>query len=468
VTVLSYREPARSPLSHLIEDTVTSTAEALSGTWAANLPGWAATTALASIIVVIQEIATPLPDASWIAISVLLQIVVSSFWGTIVAGISRRRRGRVTLPAAVLLWVGLGVTRGVAGGIVASAAGLDPEWAYRIGFWTLVALCWMPLITYALAQLDERRRLLAVRSGLAETFDAATARAAESAGERSRRMSRAVDDALGPALDEIRSALRESPTLDEPEVAAIAARLDGLAARTAGFTASAPVVGSPRSTGRVSVGAALTEFEMRRPVFAALLAAVDTAPLILPGAYRDGGWPDVAESVVAIAASTAALIGLYSVLRPFLFAGRLRSTLTRVGVLGAGLTGTTLMILLPWDPFGPQDHILIAAFPIVFWFAAAATGTAVALEATNTELGTRVEDDRVAVGDLAALVAASEQETAARLETLVRGDLNGRVASCALALGLLADGAVPADSRQRVIRGVLEQLDDAAAELRTA
>lgn len=447
---------------------MTSTADALSGPWAANLPGWAATTALASLIVVTQEIATPLPGESWIVISVVLQLVVSSLWGTIVASVSRRRYGRVTLPAAVLLWVGLGVTRGVAGGVVASAAGHDPEWAYRIGFWTLVALCWMPLITYALAQLDARRRLLAERSALAGELVDATARATESADDRNRRMSRAVDDALGPALDEIRSTLRENPTLDEREVAAIAARLDGLAGRTASFTASAPEPGSPRTTGRVSVGAALTEFEMRRPVFAALLAAADTAPLLLPEAYRAGGWPDVAEFLVAIAASTAALIGLYAVLRPFLFAGRLRSALTRFGVLAAGLVGAALMIVLPWDAFGANDHVLIAVFPAVFWFAAAATGTAVALEATNSELAARVGEDRVALDDLAARVEAGEEQTAARLETLVRGDVNGRVASCAFALGLLADGTVPAGSRQRVIAGVLEQLDAAAGELRTA
>lgn len=446
---------------------MTSTAESLSGPWAANLPGWAATTALASVLVVTQEIVTPLPDAGWIALSVLSQLVTSTVWGIAVASVSRRLYGRVVPVASGLLWTGIGLTRGVAGALVAAAAGLDPEWVYRIGFWTVVSLCWMPLLTYALAQWDEHRRLFAMRATLAESLDTASERAAESADDRSRRMARAVDDALGPALDEIRAALRENPTLGEPQVGAIAARLDALAERTASFTASSPALTPPRTSGRVSVNAAANEFELRRPVFAALLAATGTAPLILPEAFRDGGLADLAEFIVAIVLSTAALMGLYAAVRSLLFAGALRSAVTRVGVLGAGLIGTIVMILLPWDAFGPHDHVLLAAFPIVFWFAAAATGTAVAFNATNVELEEHVDTDRAALAELAARVRAAEQTTVARLETLVRGDVNGRVASCVLALGLLSDGGMPAAARERAIAGVLEQLDAAAAELRT-
>lgn len=445
---------------------MTSTAEALSGPWAANLPGWAATTALATLIVWMQEIATPLPNAEWIVLSALLQAVASTLWGVGVVGISRRRFGRVVPVASGLLWTGIGVVRGVGGGVVAAAAGLDPEWAYRIVFWTIVALCWMPLITYALAQWDEHRRLLAVRAGLAEAFRTATALAAESSEDRSRRMSRAVDDSLGPALDEIRAALRGSPTLDSPHAGAIAARLDALTSRTASFSASTPVLAPPRSAGRVSVSEASNEFELRRPVFAALLAAANTTPLVLPEAFRNGGQPDAAEAVVAIVVSTIALIGLYAALRPSLFAGRLRSTLTRVGVLVAGLVGAVVMIVLPWDPIGANDHILVAVFPIVFWFAAAAAGTAVGLAATNVDLAAHVHSDDRALEELTERVTAAEAQTASRLETLVRGEVNGRVASCALALALLADGGVPEASRERVIAGVLQQLDAAAADLR--
>lgn len=447
---------------------MTSTAEALSGPWAANLPGWAVSTGLASLIVVTQEIATPLPHAEWIVLSVLLQLVASTLWGVAVAGISRRRFGRIVPVASGLLWAGIGIIRGVAGGVVAAVAGVEPEWAYRIGFWTLVSLCWMPLLTYALAQWDEQRRLLAVRADLATALDAATARAAESDEDRRHRMSQALDDSLGPAIDEIRAALREHPTLDEPDVGAIAARLDELADRTANFAASPPLLAPPRATGRVSVSEAANEFELRRPFFAAALAAAVTTPLMLPEAYRDGGWPATAEFVVAIVTATLALVGLYAAMRPFLFAGALRTTATRVGVLVAGLAGTGVALLLPWDPFGADDHVLLAVFPFIFWFAAAATGTAVALQATTAELGERVGSDQRALHDLASRVLAADEEAAHRLETLVRGKINGLVAGCAFALGLLAHGDDPRASREGVIAGVLQQLDAAVAEVRTS
>lgn len=445
---------------------MTTTAEALSGPWAANLPGWVATTALASLIVVTQEISTPLPDAGWIGLSVVAQLVVSSLWATGVAAVARRRYGRVVPVASAILWVGLGVVRGTVGGIVAAAAGLDPEWAYRIGFWIVVAVCWMPLLTYALARWDEHRRLLAARADLSTAFDAAKVRVAESAEERTARMSRAVDDALRPALDEIRARLRDDTTLDDPSARAIATRLDELARRTADFTAAVPILPPIRTTRRVSVNVAANEFEMRRPVFAALLAAVATAPLVLPQAFRDGGWAALGEFVLAIVVSTAALVGLYAAVRPSVFSGAMRSAVTRVGVLAVGVAGTAVVLAVPGDSLLPQAHILLAVFPAIFWFATAATGTAVALDATSVELETHVEADRAALADLAVTVRATEEESAARVETLVRGEVNGRVAGCALALGMLADGGVPAASRDRVIAGVLAQLDTAAAELR--
>ena len=447
---------------------MTSTAEALSGPWAANVAGWAATTLLASAIVVVQEVATPLPGAGWVVLSVVVQLLASSLWGGAVAGISRRKFGRVVPVASALLWTGIGVTRGLGGALVASAAGLDPEWVYRIGFWTLVALFWMPLLTYALAQWDEHRRMLALRADLAEAHLAARALATESADERTSRLAAAVDDALGPAFDEIRVALRADSTLGETQVIAIAARLDELARQTAVFSASAAVPTVPRAAGKVSVSQASRDFELGRPVLAAVLAAAAGAPLILPEAYRDDGWISVAESAVAIAVSTAVLVGVYGLLRPFRFSGAQRSLLSRVGVVVAGLAGAGALVVLPWEPFQPRDLILLVAVPLVVSIAASATGTAVALGATNVELETQVSTERAALGELTNRIRAAEADDAARLETLIRGDVNGRVASCAFALGLLAHGGVPPESRDRVIAGVLDQLDAAAAELRTS
>lgn len=444
---------------------MTSTADALSGPWAANVSGWAVTTALASTVVVVQELVTEFPHPGWIALTLLLQTAGATFWAVAVATLSRRRYGRVVRTAQVLLWAGIGVVRGLIGGSVAAAAGLDPEWIYRVAFWTLASLSWMPLLTYALARWDEHRRLLAGRAALGLAVDDATARAAESTGARAERMSRAADDALRPAIDEIRAGLRENAALEPAEARAIAARLDELASRTATFTAPSAIT-VPRVTGRVSVQSASREFELGRPVFAALLAAAETAPLMIPEAYRDDGWTSVAEVVVAIVVSTLVLTGVYALVRPARFTGAQRSVLSRIGVAAAGLAGAGVLTLLPWDPFQYSDLALLLVFPLVFATAASATATAVALDATNVQLQAQVAGERAALDELATRVRLADEEAAARLELLVRGEVNGRVASCVLALGMLADGALPAESRERVITGVLAQLDAAAEELR--
>lgn len=445
---------------------MTTTAEALTGPWAANPRGWLVTVVPASVIVVVQELTTPLPDAGWIALSVLLQLVAVTAWAALVAGIARRLTGRVPPVALGLLWLGIGVLRGVVGALVAVEAGLPPEWAYRIGFWTIVTLCWMPLLTYALAQWDEHRRLLSERAEMASALDAAAARAAEGDGERAHRLASAADDALGPGLDEIRSALRETGAgIDPGSAREIAERLDALAARSAAYTAPDPVELPLRSRGRVSVSTASREFELRRPVFAALLTAADTAPLLLPEAYREDGWIAVAEMAIAIVVATGVLMATYGILRPMRFTGVQRSIGSRVGVIVAGLAGSAMLVVHTWEPFQPRDLLLIVVFPLVFIAAASATATAVALEATNVDLRERAATDRAALTSLGARVRVADEDAALRLETLVRGELNGRLAACAMALSFLASGDVAGGARADVVAGVLAQLDAAADEL---
>jgi hypothetical protein len=448
---------------------VTTTSEALTGPWAANVRGWLVTVIPASLVVVVQEVVTPLPDAGWIALSVGLQLVAVTGWAALVAIIARGLTGRVPPVALGMMWLGIGVLRGVIGALLATEAGVPPEWGYRIGFWVIVTLCWMPLLTYALAQWDEHRRLLAERTTMAAALDDAASHAAEGDEARALRLAAAVDDALGPGLDEIRAALRASGAgLDARSAGEVAARLDALVAQSAAYTTPDPVSPPTRSAGRVSVAVASREFELRRPVFAALLTAADTAPLLLPEAFRDDGWLAVAEMATAIAVATALLMATYAILRPLRFTGVQRSIGSRVGVVAAGLAGAGTLLIHDWQEFQPHDLLLIAVFPLVFVAAASTTATAVALEATNVDLRRQAADEHEALTNLGARVRAADADAAVRLETLVRGELNGRLAGCAMALGFLAHGDVAGEARGDLVANVLAQLDAAAEELHRA
>lgn len=444
-----------------------TTADVLSGRWVANTSGMLWTSLPATVLVVVQELATPLPNAGWIALSAILQLLAVSLWGFLVAGASRLLAGRVVPIAAGLLWVGIGVARGVVGATVAAMAGLDPEWAYRVVFWVVVSLAWKPLLTYALAHGDERRQLLAVRRRLAIDHEHATTRAGDSADDREQRMTAALDDALGPALDEIRAGLRESAaTLDALSVAAIADRLDDLAARTAAFTTTAPVATAPRPPDRVSVMDAARDFEVRRPALAAFLTALTTAPLVLPDAYRAGGASHLIEVAVALAVASLFVFGAFGILSSRV--PRTRRVVGHLGVFAAGLIGAAVIALLPWTPSTPHDATLLVFFPLAFVSAAFATATSVALHDTNAELRARVDAEQRDLAHLAARTRDADEVAAHRIETLVRGQLSGRLAACAMALGLLNADELSADARATVIDGVLTQLDAAAAELYVA
>lgn len=442
-----------------------NTADALSGPWAANVRGWLWTAVPVSLLVVSQEISGGGHTWQTIVASALFQLLASAAWGGLVAGISRRAAGRVTPLASVILWTGFGVVRGVVGGLVAAGVGLNPEWAYRIAFWTAVSLTWMPLLTYTLAQWDERRRLLAVRASAHSALARVATRAAEGAQTRAHRLAEAVDDAFRPALDEIRGALQQSASsIDAGTLDALRVKVERLADRTAKFAAPSFTTPVQHADERVSLSAASQQFELTRPVFAAALAAAGTAPFLVPDALREGGLPHLAEILVAIAVSSGLLVAAFRLLRP-VPAGAGRPPLSRVGVPIASFAGAAVLLLLPWEPFEPRDLILIAIFPLVFGTAASMVATAVALTTTNVEIEKRaLADDRLLARRLAAARAA-EERAAEGLVTLVRGELNGRLAACAMALGFLASGSLPVESRDSAIRGVLAQLDAASAEL---
>lgn len=443
-----------------------SISDAFSGPWAASVRGWALVSALGSLVVLTQELATPLPDAGWIALSALAQAGAAGLWTLTVAGLSRRRFGRIVPVAAGLLWIGHGAARGASGALVATAAGVDPEWAYRLSFWTVLAVCWLPLLTYAYAQWQEHRRLLSLRVTLRRSIERAAQRDAESTEARTRRLVDAVESALGPATDELRASLLENATtMDADTLASIAARVDDLTVRTAAFTSPPPHEPPVAEPGVATVREASLEFELGRPIFASLLAAVATAPLLLPESFREGGWWGLAEAALAILASTIVVAGVFLVLRPSRASAAVRSVASRFGVVAAGLAGTAVLVLLPWDDVTGPDAIVVVLYPVAFALAASTVATAVALHATNVDLGASTERLRKDLVLIYARVARADEAAAARIVELVRGEINGRLAVSAMALGFLAGGDTGTRSRADVVSTVLAQLDEVAADL---
>jgi hypothetical protein len=213
----------------------------------------------------------------------------------------------------------------------------------------------------------------------------------------------------------------------------------------------------------MSVQAAVQEFELRRPVVAALITGVATAAVLYPEALREGGWPHVAEAAVAIVVAVALMYGTILVLQRR--GTRLRPAVRRVSIIVGALAGAGMLGVLPWEPFESRDVLVIATFPLLFATAASIVSIAAALARTNAHLGRLALEERETLAGLRARARAADEATSAGIVKLVRGEVNGRLASCAMALGFLASGGIPADSRAAAIEAVIAQLDDVDAEL---
>jgi hypothetical protein len=438
--------------------------DALSGPWAANLRGWLWTALPAALLTVAHELDRELVAPGWIALSAVLQLLGSALVGGIVAGISRRLTGRVPQIASAVLWTGLGVSRGAIGASVAIMAGVDPHWADRILFWVAVCWTWMPLLTYSFAKWDERRRLLGARRVIDDAAAEVEERHREDAAARSLRVAEAADDALRPALDEIRSALRDSATLDEETVESLRARLDDLAARAATFEPLRfdPVAERARP---LSLAEASADFEIRRPILAASLTAVLTAPFLVPGAFHHGGWPAVGETAIAIAGSALAFAVCLVLLRRLPRTSKPRLVLSRVGGLFAGGVGTVVLIWLPWQPLDDARLAYALMLPVLLSTAASVLATALGSAESNRALDEAVRREEAQLARRLDQLARADDRAARRVLTLIRGELNGRLASCALALALLAGGGVGPERRAGILAEIRSQLDAAAAEL---
>lgn len=441
-----------------------TTAQTLSGPWAVNVRGFLLMIPASTVLILFQENATQAPNGSWIALSILFQTLASGVWAFLVAAIARRITGRVPPVALVILWTGFGVTRGIVGGAVAATTGADPEWFYRIAFWTGLSFIWMPLMSYCLAKWEEYRELDARLAALGGELAEAERRRDETEEARARRLAAAIDDAIGPALEET-SALLRSSDVDSESLSRIRTRLEELSERARSL--ATPTGAAPSGTPpRPSLVRAAVDFERKRPVFAGVLTAIVIAPFLIPDAYRGGGWNYVGEIVVAILVASATHIALSFAIGKARGTALRRIAAHRAATLLAGAAGGVTTLVLPWYPdlyFTP-----VALLSLLFMTAAALMSSAVALGITTPDLELTVAQRAAQVEEIESESRRADERVAARELTLISGPLSGRLASCAMALAFLADAGRDEDERARILAGVVAQVEIAARELRVA
>ncbi len=275
--------------------------EALGGRWVANLTGWILLLIPTTLFVIVQESPTQFPDFSYVIGSALAQHLVSLPPIVLVALLLRRRR-LLPLWWSFLLWSLIGVTRGVVGGIIAAPYS-DPDYVLRIVSYLALALVWMPITVYLLAQLDHRRGLVRALATATRMRDEARLRAERSTEEIRQQLIATVAGVVGPVLDEIRQSLRAATGAITPDqLKAISERLSRVTADSARTVERlTPERFTHRLTARrpaVPVFAAL-DFERRRPLLSGILTGAALIALFVPLALRLG---EQALSLATVAA----------------------------------------------------------------------------------------------------------------------------------------------------------------------
>lgn len=446
--------------------------EALGGPRSFYATGWLVLFLPSTVLVIVQESATPFPHFGYVVASAVIQHLATGILSLPAVAFLRRGGGQLPIWWSFASWTAIGLSRGLIGGIMASAlANVDPDFPLRVTVWLLASWVWMPLFTYTAAQGQNRRALLGALDDAVRRREEALRLRERSAEDIRRQLILAVQETVNGAIDDIRVSLAAArSSFDPAQLRQVGDRLasvsqqvgsvvDRLSTSTADEPQAVPSAGAPLLS-------ALT-FERRRPWLSSTLATGVLVAVLAPLCVSIKGWPFLADFGVAMLVSTLvmslgsrmALPGLDNLRRQVAW------VVARYGT--AGLSGAVVLAIVHWDRFDSFTTVFILVLPYGVSFSAIIVSGAVGLAGAN----------RQAIRSLAAIDAeradiettAAEQENRIRdqLAAVMHGPILGRLAACAMALNFHASevGSVPAERTEHVANAVAEHLDAATADL---
>lgn len=460
--------PNRSSVTRVV--LVLSVRDALGSRWTANWTGWLILFIPSTFVVVLQEFQTPFPWWGLMILSAIAQHISNIIVAFVIASPFRRVRPVVPLGAAVAIWLAIGISRGVVGGLFAEVfAGIPGDFAYRIGYWVMVSVIWVPLFVYSMAQFDRRRELLGMLGEATAARDAARERHNETAAQLRERLLSTIQLAIAPVIAEIRLSLESlSPTMAARSMEEIGDRLT-LVAGEAGriIDEAGPPVTATKSEGRRSIIEAAT-FDQDRPVLVPALTGLTVMPLVLPDAIRFEGLLGALGDVAAIGVGIVVLSLGLAVLRA---TGRGMRPGTRLIVVAAvsvlaGLLAAAALVYLE-SPLPRHDIVFAIVLPFGFAFGAAVNLIAVGVAFSNQTLWTTITELHNEVTRLYTRSRRSERRARDQVASLMHGPVQGRLAACAMALNFHTAEGEPADPERTaaITQQVLAHLSAASADL---
>ena len=448
---------------------------AVGGIRAITLRSWFVLFPGSVVLVVLQESTAGFPDPFVVAVSAIIQHVVSGIVGVAFVGFLAARTSFRPIAVVVVAGAVIGLSRGVASGVVHLAMlGGDAEWSARIIFWVVASAVWLPLYTQISSQALRRQNLLAENSLARRRRDRAAITAAQSGAFLRDRIVTAVRDAISPALVEIRDRLTHlEPTLDTALFSEIGRRLGQVADDAASIVADGdrdaaiPDADASRFPSRL---AALVRFERDRPLFASAVTGALLAALIVPNAFIADGWEDIAEAIAVVAVITAGLSASAVAVAAYgrtQRSGRGQFTMVIVGYCTAAALGAITVIAANSQGLDPYDWVLAIVVVPATVISALVLSTVISLGSVND----RVEvDTALLTAEAARLIEAAEQREQQIRESLtavLHGPVQGRLAACVMALTFHAREMGSSDPARTafITEAVLEHLELASQEL---
>jgi len=414
-----------------------SVSEAFGGRWAASPLAWLILFLPTTLLVVLQDIATPFSAPTALLASAVAQHVAGGGAAVAIVAIVRRWRAIIPVPVVFAIWALAGIVRGLVGGAIAMTfSDVQPDFLFRAAFWVAAALIWMPLFTYFFAQLDSRRMLVAELDAINARIEREKRRAHLSTSELRSELVAAVRGAVGPLVEGVRERLSAAAEQDgEIPLGPIGQELESIATEASAIV-NKPVDDAPlteRAPPPLHWGPTLEAltFDRSRPFYATALIVLAVASLLLPDALRLGGFREVVENGSALIAG-GLIMWLGLVLSRFSKEFRVGHAAIIFGVAGLGAMATLLVI----ETYPLTLHDVAVAIALPVWFAASAgiLSAEVGVAMANLKLIATFDERWSELATLRAQSHRREEKIRAQVGQLLHGPILGRLSACVMAL----------------------------------
>jgi hypothetical protein len=367
------------------------------------------------------------------------------------------------------------VAQAVVGGVYATiAVGGSPDFGFRIAFWLAVQWLWSPLVINTLAQYEHRRYLLAERAIHIDSWNTNAQRGNSALRHQHVRLLETIRSTVSPVITEIRQQLNgKTAPREQAEFLSTADQLTVLSnsvktiLETPHITSSL-TGGVPEHPKRIAPIIDALNYEIRRPYTSSAVLAILLLPVLVPGMFRLGGMPAIAELTAGVASSAFLFASGLQLIKLFTKEdSRSRTTQIALVHIVASAAAPLVVGAMSWEPLGERQWVLVVFLPLGFIFAAVAVSGAFGLGDANRLLVEEMIQIRNHFGAYQEFVRQEEKRMSDEVESVLHGPIRGRLSACIMALKFHVDELAIADSAhgESIMRAVAKHLDATARDL---